>query len=181
MPLLGGLSMPFVDLRSDTLALHKQLEDALNRAEPVLYDVQLYARATVVFACMTIEAALNTYGLIRFGEAQFERHFAYDGPARRLCRLLRFGAGLELPLDHPMLAAVERVVKIRNAIVHIRSEESRFDESGVVRSSTKKTRNNWAGEVDGVLQDMDLFLTHFPDADPETRTFLLLRGMDPRH
>lgn len=142
-----------------------------------LQDIQLYSQATIVFAAMTAEAALNTYGLLRFGEETFEKHFAFRGPAKRLRRLARYGAGREVPWDDPMLLALTRLVGVRNSIAHTRSEESRMDAAGVFHTSTTQRRFNWASEVESLVQDMDTFLTQFAALDPEAGSFL--RFMQP--
>lgn len=195
LPTRGGLSYPHVDLRSSTLALTRYLVRAQSvwsrqqtwrrylhprtSAHATLRDIQLYSQAAIVFAAMTVEAALNTYGLVRFGEETFEKHFAFRGPTERLRRLARYGVGRELQADDPMMTSLTRLIGIRNRIAHIRSEESRMDGAGVFDSSPTPQRYNWSAEVQGLVQDMDTFLTHFAALDPEAAPFL--RFMQPSY
>lgn len=193
MPSRGGLSYPHIELRASTLTLVRHLARAQllwntqqtwrrylhprTSARAALQDIQLYSQAAIVFAAMTVEAALNTYGLVRFGEEAFEKHFAFHGPAQRLRRLASYGAGRELESDDPMLTSLTRLISVRNRIAHTRSEESRMDDAGVFRPHTTPQRYNWSSEVPSAVQDMDTFLTHFASLDPEATPFL--RFMQP--
>ena len=101
----------------------------------------------------------------------FDLHFAYKGPERRLKALAKYGAGLELSPDDPMVIALETIVAARNRIAHPRSEESRFANDGELGPSTPVQRQNWSPAVPDVLQSMDQFLEAFGALDPETAGF----------
>jgi hypothetical protein len=174
-----------VELRDGALRFREHLAEAqasmeaeLKRAPPddlppSVWDVKLYATAVTLLAAAAVEAALNQYGLMRFGPEQFEQHFAYDGPVKRLRRLIKYGRGLELSDDHPLVAALTRLSERRNALVHPRAHMSIRDAQGVFRTPEAA----WQSPIklvhaDQSLDEMNQFLVAFPDLDPETATFL---------
>jgi hypothetical protein len=118
MPTTGGFSLPHLELYDDTQRLLEQMRNAIRAAEersatlrasgdeiraplalPGL-EAQMYSRAIQVFASMAAEAALNAYGLMWFGETDFERHFRQKKPVEnKLKALIRAVLGRELSND----------------------------------------------------------------------------------
>lgn len=185
LPKIGGFSSLFVELRDGALRLREDLDAAHSVMQadlstsppsdlpPSVWDVKLYSTSVTIFAAAAIEAALNQYGLMRFGEEQFERHFAYAGPVKRLRRLAKFARGLDLADNDPLVAAVARLSQRRNELLHPRAVESTVDSQGVFRTPdaawntpTKRVH------ADESIKDMEIFFSLFPQLDPETAMFL---------
>lgn len=192
LPDRGGFSLPFSELRKNTLALYELLstaqralenEVAAIEAQPSpsvvvqmphsILDVQLYSRAVQVFAAMSVEAALNAYGLMRFGAAEFD---AYEklrhGPRRKLLELLDHEYAGRPSDDSEIVQCVDRLVARRNALVHQQSDESTIGVNAVL-SYVSDIR--WpdvtmtAGTA--AIKDMQAFFSTFPNLDGETAGF----------
>lgn len=184
LPQIGGFSSPATELFNYTLWLrdhldvvHRAMQTELGELPPErvpasLWETKLYATAVTLFAAAAVEAALNAYGLMRFGAEQFESHFAYAGPVKRLRSLLQYGPRLTLADDDPLLQAVTRLSRRRNTLVHQRAFESTV-EDGVFRTPEAAWQvPDKIADADESLADMKIFFDRFPGLDPETATFL---------
>jgi hypothetical protein len=100
----------------DAKRQHPELE-ALSFERDFLCDLVLLSSA------MSVEAFLNYYGVVRLGEAEFNRHFERLGITRKLRALLLFCDSIRLADDDPLLIAVDKIAKIRNALVHPKTKE----------------------------------------------------------
>ncbi len=109
-----------------------QVFDAIQR-------VQCYSRAVQVFAAMVVEATLNTYGLLRFGEETFERKAARAGPAERAKLLLESMDAASIADVEAIVRIVDRLARRRNALVHPRAELCLLDcETGTFQTVTQR-------------------------------------------
>lgn len=185
LPLIGGFSSPYVELRDHTLRLREHLEAAAQALKadltdsppehlpPSVWNVKLYATAVTMFAAAAVEAAINQYGLMRFGAEQFEQHLAYDGPVKRLRRLLKCSCDLDLADDHPLVEALSSLSQRRNRLVHPRAHETAVDKQSVFRTPDAAWESpTHVSDADASIHDMNQFFNLFPNADPETATFL---------
>jgi hypothetical protein len=131
----------------------------------------MYSRAIQVFASMAAEAALNAYGLMWFGETDFERHFRQKKPVEnKLKALIRAVLGRELSNDDETVRLLVSLRRKRNAHVHPQAEESTFDAEGVFRTVTKDDRprpHPSAGFE--AAQEVHRFLELFAALDHRTR------------
>lgn len=129
--------------------------DALER-------VQCYSRAVQVFTAMVVEASLNTYGLLGFGEETFERKAARAGPAERVRILLESATATSAADIEEIVQIVDRLARRRNALVHPRAELALLDETGTFRTVTARR----PGPVNldaahAAIADMECFLKRF--------------------
>jgi hypothetical protein len=92
--------------------------------------VQTYSAAVQVFAAMTAEAAIDMYAVMRFGEANIRNRFSPGGIVRRLKQLLQAGTGADLDDHAEILVLLRRLVEARNALVHPKSDEVLYSDSG---------------------------------------------------
>jgi hypothetical protein len=188
-----GLSIPYQMLRDSTRHLLRRLRgsrevlDAFKETNPPTpiahsptedelieaWHWQTYALAVQVFAAMTVEAALNTYGMARFGEQEFERCFRWDGPIGRLRRLAKYGAGVKLKKSHELYRAVASLMAKRDSIVHMQSFEELLDEYGQQTAPPRPQRDLWA-DADEAIREMDLFLQRFWELDPDPTIQMML-------
>ena len=187
-PLRGGFSIPFKEIRDNAHAFVALMADAKERldqemsATPTnsedwivpapnsILEVQMYSRAIQVFAAMAVEGALNTYGLMRFGEEQLK---GYRGSTvRKLHDFLNHKYARPFGKEDPLPLALKRLADRRNAIVHIKADESVIDEQG---QFTYVTPIHWPpatpkAAIDS-MDEMELFFKEFPERDPETEMF----------
>lgn len=110
---------------------------------------------------------------MRFGAEQFEKHFAYSGPVKRLRTLLQYARGISLSNDDPLVQVVLRLSRRRNMLFHPRAYSSTMDEDGVLQTPDAA----WQAptkivDADASIADMREFFARFPALDPETATFL---------
>ncbi len=191
MPTPGGFSLPHRELYDDTQRLLGQMRNAIRaaeersatlrasgdeiRAQLALDDLeaQMYSRAIQVFAAMAAEAALNAYGLMWFGETDFERHFRWKNPVeKKLKALMRAVLGRELSSDDEIVRLLESLRRKRNAHVHPQAEESAFDAEGVVRTVTKDDRPRLHPSAGcEAAQEVHRFLELFAALDRRTTFF----------
>lgn len=186
LPLHGGFSQPHREFFDYALELRRQLALAEKRLEAELaavatptptptsiWDVKLYSSAVTVFCAMSVEAAINAYGLMRFGKDQLEAHFRLLGPTRRLEELVRCTRGVKLRRSDPLLQATRRLFARRNAIVHPQAAEASFDARGFLTvpesawGTPTKTK-----DADASINDMRTFFSAFPMLDRDAATFL---------
>jgi len=188
IPNQGGFSLPYRELlanvqrfyvwldaaaATDSVVLSSETDAAaFRRGVAELMDRQMLSRAVQVFAGMTAESALNTYGLIRFGEATFERCFARRGPVWRLTEMAKHGAGRVLAKGDPLVCTLESLCEKRNRLVHPRAEEAAFDRSMTLVPASTPQAHRYLTEADAAYREVHAFLRAFADLDSETQTFL---------
>ncbi len=195
MPTPGGFSQPHRELYDDIQRLLGQMRNAIQaaeersatlrasgdeiRAQLALADLeaQMYSRAIQVFAAMAAEAALNVYGLMWFGETDFERHFERKNPTKKLKALTRSVLGRELSRADEIVRLLDSLSRKRNAHVHPQAEESAFDTQGVVRTVTKGHRPKLHPSAGcEAAQEVHRFLELFAALDARTTFFFAPRA-----
>jgi hypothetical protein len=132
-------------------------------------DVELYSAAVQVFAAMTIEASIDLYAVVRFGEDNVRKGFSRGPTWKRLKEFLEAATGAELDDNAEILTAVRNIFAARNAIVHPKSDETRYDDSG--RPIQEKPEKFFPG-LDGdsardAVERMNSFYVLIRTADPE--------------
>ena len=187
IPRIGGFGGPHVELHDHALRLRRELTSAEERLREELaaadtpmptpasiWDVKLYSTAVTVFCAMAVEAAINSYGLMRFSEETFESYFRYMNPTeRRLRRLLERGCGAKLTKSDPLLVATKQLFARRNAIVHPQGSEATVDKEGFFRLP----ESAWATptkskHADASIAEMETFFAVFPRLDRGLTPFL---------
>jgi hypothetical protein len=136
-----------------------------------------YALATQVFAAMTVEAQINTYGLVRFGEELFEqRRFRWQGPVPRLKNMVAEGCGVTLTGADELVRTLASLMRKRNPIVHMQCNEEKFDKEGHIIQAAPPPPDHFAG-AQAAVQEMQAFLGGFPTLvahnDPESLTYIM--------
>ncbi|HEY5086830.1 MAG TPA: hypothetical protein VII66_05645 [Gemmatimonadaceae bacterium] len=105
-------------------------EGAYTHIPYAAWDVSMLARAVEIFSALAVEAAINCYGLVRYGHEQFEGRLGNKPLVVKLRGVLEPISRDPLSDDDELLILVKRVAARRNELVHPRSDESRMDESG---------------------------------------------------
>lgn len=123
---------------------------------------ETYALAVQVFAGMTVEAVLNTYGLVRFGEELFKRYFRQGGPVQRLKLMMEYGPEIKLTNDDHMIHTLGSLVNKRNPIVHMQSDEEVFESDGRIILPAPAPVDELAG-AENAVSEMEEFLRSFAD------------------
>lgn len=189
-PVRVGFGIPAPALRRSALHFWKLLEEAEAfrnapaadqpvdnpdwRLEDAAAHLESYAWAVQVFAAVTVEAALNTYGLVRFNAEQFELHFRFAGPVPRLKAMLAFGAGVNLDDDDALVTTLKSLMAKRDRIVHMQSDEEQLDSGAADQPSAAPDP---VAEAKAALQDMDVFFRRWGEllvqGDPEAWVFVM--------
>ena len=193
IPPRAMMTTPHRDLRSDAGAFHNLVEAAASRypapGQPVddegfeaLLQVQCYSRVVQVFALMVVEAALNSYGLLRFGPAALEqkmaarkRPIALEGPVSKLRILLGAVRGTPLVDSDEIVQIVDRLARRRNALVHPEALLFAPDATGTLEPVNTRR----AGPLDvetarAAIADIDRFIELLVTYDPEVTNFFSL-------
>ncbi len=139
---------------------------------------QTYAWAVQVFAAMTAEAALNTYGMVRFGPDEFERHFRWNNPVVRLKRMAQYGAGVRLKNKYPLVRTLASLMAKRDGIVHMQSNQDLPDKTGRMVSSSGPPPD-WLAGADAAIQEMEAFLVGLRQLDPDPRMSVYWMALPP--
>jgi hypothetical protein len=139
-------------------------------------DAQMYSRAAQVFSAMAMEAALNCYGLMWFGESKFERKIGSMPTIRKLVAMIEYTTGAKMEGDSEIVEVARRLMAKRNAHVHPRAAESSPDASGTFQTVSRKLqpRRDPRAALESAA-DLDHFLTLFARLDERTASFF-----DPR-
>src|SRR2546430_8145603 len=90
-------------------------------SDPSLYlgvEMAFVEDAVEAFACFALEAAVNTYGVLRFGEDQFYSVLERLPLKEKMKRAIRDGEAVVLDESDEILEIVGRRVNSRDAIVH---------------------------------------------------------------
>lgn len=193
MPKSGGFALPHRELFDDVQRLIGQLDEAvkvgselreaftatgteiLPRLARADLEAQMYSRAIQVFAAMAAEAALNAYGLMWFGEADFERHFEWKNPTKKIKALARAVLKRELTVADEVVGLLDSLQRKRNAHVHLRAEEAALGSDGVLQLVTAGhvPRRDPSGGLEAA-SELRRFLELFADLDGRTRSFFAI-------
>lgn len=193
-PKIGGFSLPHMELRGDVhaclerLALAREAADEKSAAfrasgdetsailASASLDAQMYSRAAQVFSAMTMEGALNCYGLMWFGESRFERKIGNLPTIPKLRALIEYTTGAKVKDDSEIVEVARRLMAKRTAHVHPRTVESSPDASGAFQrvSRQPQSRRDPRAALESAA-DLDQFLTLFAHLNAHTATFF-----DPR-
>lgn len=186
LPNTGGFSLPHMDLYQHVLRLRQELAIAQGEREQEVtespdrfpaanWKVKCYASAVTIFSAMTVEAMLNAYGLLRFGEAEFERVYARLGPRRKLRELVADGCNVNLVDEDPLVQALLALVHRRNELVHPRAYETIIDEKGFHVPDAVWNRPDTVESAEQSRIEMDTVVSVFPTLDQETEGLLRVR------
>jgi hypothetical protein len=126
----------------------------------------------IVFCAMSVEAAVNYYGVRRFGAKHFEEHFERLPLYKKLRLLLLLCDGIELEKGSPVLRIARRIGKRRNDLVHPKTRDAPED-----ISLDQRIGRPSADLANEAIADCDAFFTAFfslvpqgSDIDPRPRT-----------
>jgi len=176
---VSGFTIPFQGLYHSTLHFWQRLQAArVSHDDPIeTWHWDTYALAAQVFAALTAEAQLNTYGLVRFGEELFEREFRWKGPITRLQRMVARGAGVELPRSDALVRTLASLMDKRDPIVHMQSNEEKFDHSGHIIKAAPPPPHH-LGRAQAAVEEMRAFLGGFAalvsQHDPESLAYIMM-------
>ncbi len=191
LPVTGGITRLSQYLREDTHRFGEELRRAqaklcpsakvapgratrsLRRWVGVMERVQRYSRVIQVLAHLSVEAFLNEYGYLRFGEEGFEKNLRREGSVPKLKAMLRATSQVDLDDAAEIVVALRRLADRRNAIVHPRPELSVFDDSGVLNSITSKRLPPMDAQAAvAAVEDMERFFALFLGYDAEAATVI---------
>ncbi len=144
--------------------------------------IQHYSMAVQVFAAMTVEAALNTYGIARFEQQDFEKCFR-RGPIKQRFQKMIECAGLPpLADDSESIVILEQIMRRRHAFAHYQCDERIYvDGYGYGEPKTNDLEGQlykWPSASLGTAQtafsEMNRFLELFRELDPEIAWLLCI-------
>lgn len=120
-------------------------------------DVERYSLAIQVFAAMTIEAAISSYAVLRFGGENHDEHFRWGSAHERLRTALSH-AGLDLEDDAEILRIVQDVMDARHKIVHPFSAEFLGSEQATIQVPRRPFPDVSAAAARSAIRCVDRFL-----------------------
>jgi hypothetical protein len=185
VPINVGFAIPYADLYHATRRLLADVARAEDDAKENIAEirqelgiaaecsptpvVELYVAAVQVFAAMTLEAAIDLYAILRFGEMNARAHFRQKPIWKRLQTLLTAATGIRPEDDAVILGIVRSIFEARNALVHPKSIETEYDREGRPTSSQTMELFPW---LDGdmarsTVLDLDRFFDEICRVDPK--------------
>lgn len=83
----------------------------------------LLSDSVKIFSAMAVEAFLNYYGVVRFGEDDYTSHFERLGLVPKLRVLLLVCDSLSISEPDPLIQLLQRIAQRRNSLVHPKARE----------------------------------------------------------
>lgn len=116
------------------------------------------------FSAMAVEAFLNFYGVVRFGEKEYSTHFERLGLVPKLRQLLLICNRLSITERDPLVETLQRIAESRNSLVHPKAKElpnyvPAEDRPGIKIPEAARD----------AVRNMELFFEQFVDAVPDSR------------
>jgi hypothetical protein len=169
VPIGVGFASPHGELHHATFRLERKLSAAESSNA---YEVGLYSATIQVFAAMTIEAALNVYAIVRFGQA-FYQHCLRKSARKRY--EVFFGDLGPHSLYKEGRACMERLFTRRNDLVHPASGEYHYAPDGTPKPSNPPALDipTTAQAARDAIKDMDRLFAIIRQLDDEVDTMLL--------
>jgi hypothetical protein len=181
----AGFSMPHHDLYADAMRLFDLMRQAVETVNAGMngrewkreglhamiphaaWDVSMFARAVELFSALAVESAINTYGLVRYGELEFEGKLGGNVPLiDKLRGVLEPVLGRPIDDGDELVVLVRHVAAKRRELVHRRSDESRIDAEGKMSSVTPVQEGGTPETAAESLAIMRRFFEIFPLRDP---------------
>jgi len=170
------------DVKRAEREAHEEVENIRKKLGiPAVYQpdihVERYSMAVQVLVAMTLEGAIDLYGVVKFGEGddcKTWKWFHNKGPGGKLQEMIKAAKGIDLDDDAEILQIVKKVFKARNAFVHPKSDETVFDDAG--NPLRVRTEHLFPGQ-DGnharaAYEDLSRFLRLLHDIDPDVGVFI---------
>lgn len=120
-----------------------------------------HATSTHLFACMTIEAFLNHYGVKRLGEAYYKRNIERVGITEKLSILILACLGSVIKNDVELIKKTRALFDARNRLVHPKSREMDFGNLHQYASSHPRDL-----PIIDCVDDMEYVLSELSKLDP---------------
>jgi hypothetical protein len=127
---------------------------------------QMHSRVVQVFALLAVEASLNEYGYLRFGEETFDKKFGRLPIAKKLVRMLREVLG-GFDEAHEIIAVVGALAARRNRLVHPRPEMEAWSEDGTRTATTTRLPRVNPESALAAVKEMERFFELFTLIDGE--------------
>ena len=122
---------------------------------------------TLLFAAMAVEAFLNFYGAVRFGEAEYRNHFERLGLVPKLQQLLLICDSWSIAKNDPLVKALQVVAEGRNELAHPKAWKDHANNQG-------KHLKPIPGAAQEAVKAMTTFFEEFKSLVPESKHFMPL-------
>lgn len=122
--------------------LHVDSEGKKNSPESTILGNKLFIAGveTIVFSAMCFEAAIFDYAAWQLGDGYTNEHLSKLDLVSKWIVLPKLICGVELKKDRAPFAALNKLVKARNRLVHHRSVELNFEDQAQLRRLENESR-----------------------------------------
>jgi hypothetical protein len=186
VPIGASFGAPYSELNEATMRLGRKLaaaeeegrEYAAELREKLdvehdghIYDIDLFSMTIQVFAAMTVEAALNEYAVVRFGQHYYEAQS--KRPARKRYADLFADLGQDA-LYREGSECMDRLFSRRNRLVHPATGEYHYEADGSPKPDNPPSTYvpTTGGAARDAIRDMNRLLAIMRELDPEVMLFL---------
>ncbi len=133
--------------------------------------VERYSMVVQVLIATTIEATIDMYAVVRFGEDAARKTWKGNhkkGIAGKLGEMLHAATGVQLNGNAELLEIVRRIYRRRNAFVHPKSDETMFEGGNPVRTRLENVFPGHDGDdARASYADLLRFFKLLHEIDPE--------------
>lgn len=127
---------------------------------------QMHSRVIQVFALLAVEAALNEYGYLRFGQPIFDKKFEGQSIGKKLTGMLRQVLG-SFEESHEIVAVVKALAARRNRLVHPKPEMEMWSGDGIRTATTTRLPRVDRDSAITAVQEMERFFDLMGAIDSE--------------
>ena len=127
--------------------------------------------SAILFSALAVEAFLNTYGVIRMGEAYYQEHVERLSPKTKVSVITLAVAERLLEPSDEVLRAVDVVFKARNKVAHPKTEQADLYDSHALLAKEASAKRVVTRARESV-QAMDRFFEEFSTIVPDSRFWM---------
>lgn len=125
------LYIPFISYLRIAADAHARMIEYVNSAEPEDADFQDTAQGqatiTVVFSTIALESFIHNYAARKLGEGYTDKHIEKMTLHTKWLLVPQLATGESIPSDHRGFELLQKLIKARNSIVHLKSKNIEWE------------------------------------------------------
>ena len=125
------LYIPFISYLRIAADAHARMIEYLNSDESEDADFQDTAQGqatiTVVFSAIALESFIHNYAARKLGEGYTDKHVETMNLHTKWLLVPQLATGKAIPSDHRGIELLQKLIKARNSIVHLKSKNIEWD------------------------------------------------------
>ena len=123
--------IPFISYLRIAADAHARMIEYINSGEAADADFQNTAQGeatiTVVFSTIALECFIHNYAALRLGEGYTDKHIEKMNLHTKWLVVPQLATGKAIPSDHRGIQLLQKLIKARNSIVHLKAKNIEWD------------------------------------------------------